>query len=267
MPENNDPETFQRRLVKITLDESSLSRNGPDAEKDRAVAIHDLLDQNVFGLVGHSSGPYSLHLSVVEHRLHFDVRHADDTPIANVPLSLIPFSRIVKDYVFSLEGYYRAMRNGGNPNDTIVQNRRNLHNEGAALVVSRLGRRIDVDFETARILFTLISSLIRHSEELDPPVISPRAKAVSPSPPVPNQKPATISPSWQGGRLVLGEHSAQIDLDAAVFLEALIGLRSTFSGFVTEIHSAAQGGVNIDKRFVSWLRFSCSSFRQIRFPK
>jgi uncharacterized protein (UPF0262 family) len=41
----------------------------------------------------------------------------------------------------------------------IDMGRRGLHNEAAELLISRLEGRIQVDFETARRLFTLIAAL------------------------------------------------------------------------------------------------------------
>ena len=41
--------------------------------------------------------------------------------------------------------------------------RRALHNEGASLIIERLQRRIVLDFDTARRLFTLVCLLHRRS--------------------------------------------------------------------------------------------------------
>ena len=54
------------RLVAITLDEGSIGRSNPDVEHERAVAIYDLLENNVFVPVDHAGGPYALHLG--DHR-------------------------------------------------------------------------------------------------------------------------------------------------------------------------------------------------------
>src|SRR5262249_58825250 len=68
----------KKRLVKVTLDEASIGRSGPDVEHERAVAIYDLLEENSFAPVGHEGGPYWLHLAAVSNRLVFDVRPADE---------------------------------------------------------------------------------------------------------------------------------------------------------------------------------------------
>src|SRR6202030_1515073 len=49
-----------QRLVAVTLDEKSIGRSGPDVEHERAVAIYDLLEENLFAPVGDPAGPFAL---------------------------------------------------------------------------------------------------------------------------------------------------------------------------------------------------------------
>ena len=49
MTSADPPADPSRRLVAVTLDESSLGRSSPDVEHERAVAIYDLIEQNAFG--------------------------------------------------------------------------------------------------------------------------------------------------------------------------------------------------------------------------
>ena len=99
-----------RRLIAITLDEASIGRSGPDIEHERAVAIYDLLEENVFAPHDDDNGPYALHLSMAENRLVFDIRTADGEPVMAHMLSLSPFRRIVKDYFTVCDSYYDAIR-------------------------------------------------------------------------------------------------------------------------------------------------------------
>ena len=149
-----------KRLVKLTLDESSIGRAGADVEHERAVAIYDLIDQNSFAPVGHEGGPYWLHLGVVSNRLVFDVRTADEQPVITHHLSLTPLKRIVKDYFMICDSYYAAIRTATPSQiEAIDMGRRALHNEGSELLVERLKNKIEVDFDTARHLFTLVTVL------------------------------------------------------------------------------------------------------------
>jgi uncharacterized protein (UPF0262 family) len=149
-----------RRLVAVTLDETSIGRSGSDVDHERAVAIYDLIEQNSFAPAGHEGGPYALSLSISENRLVFDVRLSDGTPIVAHLLSLTPFRRIVKDYFLVCETYYRAIRTSTPSQiEAIDMGRRALHNEGSELLMERLKEKIEVDFDTARRLFTLICVL------------------------------------------------------------------------------------------------------------
>ena len=148
------------RLVNISLDERTVVRRSADVEHERAVAIFDLLEENHFALAGDRTGPYSLHLSVQENRLLFDVRDEAEQPIEVVALPLAPFRRIVKDYFVVCESYFDAIKTASPSRiEAIDMGRRGLHNEGSEILRERLDGRIDVDFDTARRLFTLLCVL------------------------------------------------------------------------------------------------------------
>jgi len=149
-----------KRLVGIELDEESLDPGSRDVEHEREVAIYDLLEENTFAPVGHDGGPYRLHLLHSANRLVFDVRLEDESPIIAHYLSLTPFRRIVKDYFMMCESYYQAIRTSTPSQiEAIDMGRRGLHNEGSELLMERLKNKIDMDFDTARRLFTLITVL------------------------------------------------------------------------------------------------------------
>ncbi|MCZ7657497.1 MAG: UPF0262 family protein [Xanthobacteraceae bacterium] len=154
------PEKSPKRLVAVSLDDASIGRSGPDIEHERAVAIYDLLEDNSFAPVGHAGGPYALHLSIVENRLVFDIRLADETPVVAHLLSLTPLRRIVKDYFMICDSYYKAIRTATPSQiEAIDMGRRGLHNDGSTLLLERLKDKIELDFDTARRLFTLICVL------------------------------------------------------------------------------------------------------------
>ena len=156
MPDDTD----KRRLVAVTLDEASIGRGSPDQEHERAVAIYDILESNAFALPEHDGGPYSLHLALIENRLCFDVRTADGAPVIAHHLSLTPFRKIIKDYEMICDSYYKAIRTASPSQiEAIDMGRRGLHNEAAELLVERLSGKIEVDFDTARRIFTLIFAL------------------------------------------------------------------------------------------------------------
>jgi uncharacterized protein (UPF0262 family) len=148
------------RLAAVTLDEASLGNVNDEIEHERRVAIYDLLEDNSFRPTGHDGGPYTLQLGITGARLVFDIRLTDGTPVIAHMLSLAPFRRIVKDYFTVCDSYYAAIRTATPDRiEAIDMARRALHDEGSTLVTERLKRKVDLDSDTARRLFTLITVL------------------------------------------------------------------------------------------------------------
>jgi len=155
------------RLVRVVLEGESLTRLSPILEADRAQAVADLEHDNNFALLGErydgrpgANGPYLLHLSVQEGRLAFDIRDAEDQPLAGVLLALGPFRALIKDYQLLVDSHVKAVEEGREARiQAIDMGRRGLHNEGAALMRERLHGKVAMDFETARRLFTLVCVL------------------------------------------------------------------------------------------------------------
>ena len=149
------------RLVEISLDDDSFGRSRPDIEHERAVAIFDLIEENSFAPVGDTKGgPYKLVLSVIEKRLIFNVTREDDEAVIMHALSLSPFKKIIKDYFLICESYYEAIRTLSPAQiEAIDMGRRGIHDEGSEILQERLKGKIEINFTTARRLYTLICVL------------------------------------------------------------------------------------------------------------
>ena len=148
-------------IIDLTLDERTVIRRNPDIEHERAVAIFDLLEENMFRLVDRpDAGPFHLNLSLEDNRLLLDIQTPERAPIDRVMLPLATFRRIVKDYFMICESYYAAIkRSSPSQIEAIDMGRRGLHNEGSQILLDRLADKIAIDFNTARRLFTLICAL------------------------------------------------------------------------------------------------------------
>ncbi len=148
------------RLIDVELDES-IGRSTPDIEHERAVAIFDLIEENSFCPVNDpGEGPYRLRLSLADSRLVLTVTRESGDPVCVHILSLTPLRRIVKDYYLICESYYEAIRNATPSQiEAIDMGRRGLHNDGSQTLLDRLSGKIDIDFATARRLFTLVCVL------------------------------------------------------------------------------------------------------------
>jgi len=150
----------RHRLVAVTLDENSIGRGGPDQEHERAIAIYDIVESNSFYIPGSEHGPYLLKLGIVERKLSFEIQSQDGRPLMTHLLSLSPFRRVIRDYSMVCDSYYSAIRTAtASQIEAIDMGRKGLHDEAAELLRQRLDGKVEIDFSTARRIFTLIFAL------------------------------------------------------------------------------------------------------------
>ena len=148
------------RLVSITLDEGSIGRGSANIDHEREVAIYDLIEQNMFCVIGRDDGPYTLKLSIVDDRLAMTITADRIEGHVRHMLSLTSIRRVIKDYFIVCDSYYEAIR-AAPPSriQAIDMGRRALHDEGSRLLIERLKDKIEINHDTARRLFTLICAL------------------------------------------------------------------------------------------------------------
>jgi len=147
-------------ICAVHLPASAETDTGSPIEQDRKAAVHDLQTDSYFKPLRNEQGPYPLTLSIQDNRLVMEMENARGEPIPMLVLSLKPYKRLIKDYFMILRSYAEAMREGKPSRlEAIDMGRRGLHNEGADLLIERLGDKIEMDHPTARRLFTLICVL------------------------------------------------------------------------------------------------------------
>ena len=155
----NGKQKSEDRLVKVDLDDADMPRRSAEAEQERAIAIYDLLEENLFQLDG-GSGPFHLSLRLEGRHIHFDIRQTDDTHMLQFFMAMGPLRRVIRDYFHVCETYYDAIRTKSPSQiQAVDMGRRALHNEGSELLQARLEGKVKTDFQTARRLFTLICVL------------------------------------------------------------------------------------------------------------
>lgn len=156
------------RIIDIALDEATILRRNEDIEQERRVAIFDLLESNFFKPLRHMGeadaapyeGPFRLALSVEEGRLILDIKRADGTAHEVIILGLGRFRRPIREYFAICDSYYQAVRTStANQIETVDMARRAVHNQASEMLMERLAGKVEVDFDTARRLFTLICVL------------------------------------------------------------------------------------------------------------
>ena len=151
------PPGKRRRIVKLTLDKAAAGGRGHQAEHERRIAIFELLEKNRFALTGRG-GPYHVHVAVREGRLAFAISDPRERHLDTVLVPITPFRRLMRDYFIVRDSYYEAI-NRANPSriETIDVGRRSLHDEGAELLRRLLAEKVEIDFDTGRRLFTLLT--------------------------------------------------------------------------------------------------------------
>jgi uncharacterized protein (UPF0262 family) len=149
------------RIVAVELDERTVLWRNADVEQERRVAIFDLLEGNRFRPVElGGDGPWRLVLRVEDGRLAMDLTEEGGSVSGTVLLGLGPFRRTVREYFAICDSYYKAIRNAAPSQiETIDMARRAIHNGAAEMLLERLEGKVEMDFDTARRLFTLICVL------------------------------------------------------------------------------------------------------------
>lgn len=175
-----NPEFPNERLLNIFLHKAAHRNWTSEVRDEYETAVRDLLADNFFHLCKNiegdkiigpvvERGPYNLHLSVIDNRLRLDIRRMEidgegkprEIKREEVSLPMTPFRGVIKDYYLICESYFNAIKSHKTPQqiETVDMARRGVHNDGAEQLMRLLKPRIDMDFGTARRLFTLLAVL------------------------------------------------------------------------------------------------------------
>ncbi len=151
------------RIIDVALDERTILWRSADIEQERRIAIYDLVEDNYFEpqrLAAADPGPYRIKLRVEEGRLAIDIANEGDVHLETLVLGLARLRRPIRDYFAICDSYYQAIRSATPQQiETIDMARRGIHNQAAELLKERLEGKVEIDFDTARRLFTLICVL------------------------------------------------------------------------------------------------------------
>lgn len=163
-----DPKTD--RIVAVTLDPSTITSIDPDEVHEWRIAIYDLVQENLLRPARvKAKGPFALHVSIIGNSIVLDVRHPETyEPIAAHYLSLSPFRRLIRDYFRIRDSYYEAIKTSSPFQiEAVDMARRGMHNEAAELLRTRLDKKLILDLNTARRLFTLICAVQPYASRID----------------------------------------------------------------------------------------------------
>ena len=151
------------RIIDVELDQGTILWRSADIEQERRIAIYDLVEGNYFEpqrIAAADPGPYRIKLRVEEGRLAIDIANETGMHLETLILGLARLRRPIKDYFAICDSYYQAIRSATPQQiETIDMARRGVHNEAAEMLKERLAGKVEIDFDTARRLFTLICVL------------------------------------------------------------------------------------------------------------
>ena len=148
-----------QRIIGIELDERTIIRRNDDVEQEKKIAIFDLLEGNSFDPAGHE-GPFRVLLRVEDNRLAIDLKDEAGAPLDTIRLGLARFRRLIRDYFAICDSYYKALRSDAPHRiEAVDMARRAVHNEAAEMLKDCLEGKVELDFDTARRLFTLVCVL------------------------------------------------------------------------------------------------------------
>lgn len=157
---NPAPNTGKHHISSVKIPDLTKTSNQSLIQRDRDIALKDLVETSNFQPAGDQNGPYHINLSIQENRLVLEILNNKSTPLPTLVLSLKPYKRLIQDYFLIVRSYEDALKDGKPSRiEAIDMGRRGLHNEGAELLISRLEEKITMDLNTARRLFTLICVL------------------------------------------------------------------------------------------------------------
>lgn len=146
------------RIENLQLVENS-TRRSAEAEHERNIALTDLKHENSFSLSGAPSGPYNVVMKTEENRMVLEVEGQGGAQ-QRIMLPTTALKKTIRDYFLICESYYAALKeNKPHKLESIDMGRRGVHNEGAEMLQEMLAGKVEMDFATARRLFTLVAVL------------------------------------------------------------------------------------------------------------
>src|SRR3954465_8469450 len=117
------------RIIDIELDERTIIRRSEEIERERKVAIFDLLEGNFFKPAEHD-GPFRILLKIEDNRLAIELKDEEGRLLETTPPAPPSFKRPARDYFAVCESFFKAVRSDSTKGlETIDMARRSIHNE------------------------------------------------------------------------------------------------------------------------------------------
>ena len=146
-------------IVEAEVDKINLITWNQEIEQERKSAVFDLLNNGKFKLVNkNETGPYKISIKLLEWKLLLKVIDFSDGSITDLKISISSVRRIIRDYQIVCDNYVEAIKTAPLKKiEAIDIGRRTIHDEGAGILLETFKYKVELDMDTARRLFTLVS--------------------------------------------------------------------------------------------------------------
>ncbi len=146
-------------IVDADVDNNNIITWNQEIEQERKSAVFDLLNIGRFKLVNKDeTGPYKLNIKLLEWKLILNINDLYDQSNIEIKLSISGVRRIIRDYQIVCDNYVEAIKTAPLKKiEAIDIGRRTIHDEGAETLLNFFKDTVELDMDTARRLFTLIS--------------------------------------------------------------------------------------------------------------
>ena len=146
-------------IVEANVDKINLITWNQEIEQERKSAVFDLLNNGKFKLVNkNETGPYKISIKLLEWKLLLKVIDFFDGSITDLKISISSVRRIIRDYQIVCDNYVEAIKTAPLKKiEAIDIGRRTIHDEGAGMLIEAFKEKVELDMDTARRLFTLVS--------------------------------------------------------------------------------------------------------------
>ena len=146
-------------IVEAEVDKINLITWNQEIEQERKSAVFDLLNNGKFKLYDkNETGPYKINIKLLEWKLLIRIIDFFDDTITELKVSISSIRRIIRDYQIVCDNYVEAIKTAPLKKiEAIDIGRRTIHDEGAETLLNFFKDTVELDMDTARRLFTLIS--------------------------------------------------------------------------------------------------------------
>ena len=101
---------------------------------------------------------YKINIKLLEWKLILRVIDLSDDAITDLKISISSVRRIIRDYQIVCDNYVEAIKTAPLKKiEAIEIGRRTIHDEGAEMILEAFKEKVELDMDTSRRLFTLIS--------------------------------------------------------------------------------------------------------------